>query len=270
MSSSTLSISDSPTPGEILIHCKLCNGLYPIPDFRHSSVADILMDYYENSRTCPACAAKLAEQTARAAAEAARAANADLLPDLLAEAGIPSKYSHDRSSDSLFSAPPVRFLAEYIWRNRNRNLLISGITGSGKSTSAGFVASRLLAEGAKLRYSSLRSLLADWRDAKTSKSPYASERLLKSITALDYFIIDEVVGKNTVTDSGQELLFALLEAVASGQSRARIWLLGNFYRGSIEALFSDPDPVRRRLQENFLCVYADRSASTVTPLSVWN
>ena len=80
-------------------------------------------------------------------------------------------------------------------------------------------------------------------------------------------IVDEVVGKAHVTDSGQELLFELLESVNSGTCRAKIWLLGNFYAGSIEEIFSDPDPVRRRLAENFHCALLLRGEAR--PLEVF-
>ena len=93
--------------------------------------------------------------------------------------------------------------------------------------------------------------------------------MLHSIFSRDLFIIDEVVGKARISESGQELLFEILESVNSGACRSKIWLLGNFYEGSIEDIFSDPEPVRRRLQENFSCAFIDRKKQTITPLTVW-
>ena len=82
-------------------------------------------------------------------------------------------------------------------------------------------------------------------------------------------IIDEVVGKAKVSDSGQELLFDLLEAVNNGECRSRIWLLGNFYTGSIEEIFSDPEPIRRRLAENFECIRLVPEEQKVVKIPVW-
>ena len=142
-------------------------------------------------------------------------------------------------------------------------------TGSGKSTSACFIAAELIRNEYKVCYTTLRKLLSDWRAAKTSDRDYAVENMLRNIFRKDYFIIDEVVGKARVSESGQELLFEILESVNSGACRAKIWLLGNFYTGSIEELFSDPEPVRRRIQENFSCAVLDRARQTVTPITVW-
>ena len=67
----------------------------------------------------------------------------------------------------------------------------------------------------------------------------------------------------------REIVGEILEGVNSGECRSRIWILGNFYAGSIEETFSDPDPVRRRLQENFSCVLLDKANQNVKPLTVW-
>ena len=161
------------------------------------------------------------------------------------------------------------FVASWLWLNRNSNILLSGETGCGKSTSACFVAAKLLLEEKKIRYTSLRRLLADWRHAKTSDQSYAAEKMLSELFRQDILIIDEIIGKARVSLSGEELLFEILESINSGSCRAKVWLLGNFYSGSIEDTFSDPAPVRRRLQENFICARCDKNTETVERLTVW-
>ena len=39
---------------------------------------------------------------------------------------------------------PVQFVAKWLWENRDTNLLLSGTTGTGKSTSAGVVVRELI------------------------------------------------------------------------------------------------------------------------------
>ena len=57
-----------------------------------------------------------------------REANIDTL---LEKAGVRPKYR--------LVAPPVRYVAEWIWAHRDHNILLSGETGTGKSTSCGVV-----------------------------------------------------------------------------------------------------------------------------------
>ncbi|MBE6368913.1 MAG: ATP-binding protein [Lentisphaerae bacterium] len=255
--------------GMCRIDCQDCGQLYEVPDWRQDAFAEVLQACYEKHRLCPECDAKRAAAEAEAKAAAQRADWQRRLPEIISKAGIPEKYSHDRETGELFTKPPVRFLAVWVWEHRNANLLLSGPTGCGKSTAACFVAAKMLASGLKVQYTSLRRLLADWREAKRSDSAYADEKLLARIYSQDVFIIDEVASKAHITESGQDLLWDILEAVNNGECRTKVWLLGNFYAGSIEDIFRDPEPVRRRLQENFICVRADRENQQTIPVPVW-
>ena len=264
-----MQIKESSNPDKILIDCPICNSFFEFDDFRESDLRETIISVLESSRECPDCAEKKRQLQQEQEAEARRKAKDAILPELLIQAGIEKNYSHDRDTGELFKEPPCRYLAEWIYKNRNRNLLISGLTGCGKSTSSSFIATMLIRDGKSVVYTTLRKLLADWRAVKTSEKNYAAEKMLKNIFSNDLFIVDELVGKAKISESGQELLFELLEAVNSGACTAKIWLLGNFYEGSIEVIFSDSEPVRRRLQENFLCIYADKAMQTLTPLKVW-
>lgn len=170
---------------------------------------------------------------------------ARLLAENVEKAGIPIGYRLD--------APPVRSVAEWLWCRREKSILLSGMTGTGKSTSACFVAIRLIERGVRVRYSSLRKLLSEWRDAKTGDAA-AVDRFLARLASLDLLIIDEVVNKASISMSGQELLFELIDGVYCRERKCRIWLLGNFFTGAIAAIFEDPEPVKRRLRESFQCV----------------
>ena len=262
-------IQESTTPGKILIDCPVCQKFYEEKDFRSDQFADVVQICLETTRICPEC--QVAQEKSREDLAAAAVAKQmkEQLPKLCEASGLPRNYIHNKVTGELFTAPIVREVAEFLWRNRSFNLLLSGVTGSGKSTSAAFVAMQLIAQGKAVTYTTLGNLLAKWRDARKNDRRSTDTQLLHEIFFdQQIFIIDEVVGKAKVSESGQELLFDILEAVNSGECRSKIWLLGNFYQGSIEAIFADPEPVRRRLQENFLCSRITEKR-TIERLTVW-
>lgn len=150
-------------------------------------------------------------------------------------------------------SPPIRTIAEWVWRHRAQSILLSGTTGTGKSTSACFVGLKLIGECRKVKYTTLRQLLAEWKEVKTSDKRWAVDKFLGAISALDVLIIDEVIAKSVVSPSGQELLFELVDGVYSKQRKTRIWLLGNFYSGSLAEMFVDPEPLLRRIKYSFAC-----------------
>ena len=149
---------------------------------------------------------------------------------------------------------PVRPVAVWIWENRDRNLLLKGPTGAGKTTSAVFVAEQYARRRALIRYTTLRELIVRWVELKKDDKPaMATDRFLREIGGLDVLIIDEAVNKCVVSLAGQEILFELIDGVYSGRTSVRLWILGNFEAGSIENIFADSAPVYRRIRESFLC-----------------
>lgn len=264
-----MQIQESPTPGKILVDCPVCGKFYEENDFRKDPFAEAVRICLESSRICPDCRNAEAKAKEELAAAAISERRREQMPDLCEAAGLPRNYTHHRETGELFTVPLIREVAEFLWRNRSFNILLSGATGTGKSTSAAFVGMQLIAQGRSICYTSLGNLLAKWREARKNDKKNTDTQLLHEIFyGPQIFIIDEVVGKAKVSESGQELLFDILEAVNSGECRSKIWLLGNFYQGSIESIFADPEPVRRRLQENFLCMRITESG-TLERLTVW-
>lgn len=261
--------------GTIQIDCSECGQFFEMEDFRGSDYEEIWLLALEKCRWCPECREVIIEKETREKAELAeKLRRTEFHAELdkhREEMNLPRHYVFDRQTGKLFTEPPVRFVAEWLWHQRQGNVLLSGITGTGKSTSACYVALKLAEElMLQVRYYSLGNLLSLWRSARKSDDPEADLKFLRKLTSKsDLIIIDEVVGKARISESGQELLFDILESVNNGECRSRIWLLGNFYAGSIEAIFADAEPVRRRLHENFHCVRIDGENKKIVKLEVY-
>lgn len=246
--------------GSVWLECSRCGEMFPAwgPD----DDADIMAMYYgaDDRRHCLSCQAAINR--------AIREYELQLkLPKMAAEAGIPELYRVDRETGLPMTAPTVPRVAAFFEQNRWKNLLVSGPTGVGKSTSACWEAMKLIAEGKRAQYVKLRKLLSDWRDVRTSSTSYACGRFFQEIGKLDLMILDEVADKVKMTETGQELMFELLDMIADGEIRTKMWILGNFRAGVLRELFGDADPVYRRIQENFICVGIDRQ--TIERIEVW-
>lgn len=172
------------------------------------------------------------------------------LYELAESAGVKPKYN--------LSAPPVRYVAAWLWKNQFANILLSGETGTGKSTSIGTVARNLLKAGKTVRVMYFAGLLDEWRNARCdTDNPSSVRDFMDALERPDYLILDELADKTVNTESTRECMFRLLEDVANGACHARVWLLGNFYRGSVAEIFGDEAPAVRRIKENFTCARID-------------
>lgn len=192
----------------------------------------------------------------------------EFLPRLIDTAGIPAGYLADRNTGKKMQSAPVPYVFDWVWEHRERNILLTGNTGTGKSTSACFAAVKLIEDRKKVRYVKLRALLSEWREAKTADSRFADEAFFRTISELDLLILDEVIDKAKTTESGQEMMFELLDRIADGELKTKLWMLGNFRPGSVIELFGDDAPVRRRIEENFVC--AGIGKNKVEVFHVWN
>ena len=194
---------------------------------------------------CPACEKireREREQEETAAIQNERAQNIDAELD---EAGVPESYR--------VATPPCPDVASFLKRHIGQNVLFSSPSGTGKSTSAGYLTRLMLHDGKRVRYTTLADLLDQWREARCGDSPMSVKTFLSYIEWNDMLIIDEAADKTVSTDSAKECMFRLLEDVSNGNCRARLWMLGNYYRGAIEDVFGNGEAARRRLNEKFYC-----------------
>lgn len=172
---------------------------------------------------------------------------ADVAEMRMENSGIPNNFRN-------MEKPYVRHAAVWIYQNRENNLLIGGESGTGKTSSVCYVAKFLLNEGKYVKYYTRRKLTSEYISSKCDSNVNNGEIFLCQLGKNDVVIIDELVGKKgtgAMTPTEQELYFALFDGVYSGEFGCKLWVCGNFYDGAIKALFDDPDPVKRRLNQKF-------------------
>jgi len=208
---------------------------------------------------CSTCFEARRQEEEEAEAREIEKEEAEWLDTLVAQAGVRPEYAVRK--------PYVPYVADWLHKHRTENVLLSGETGTGKSTSAGFVIRSLLKANATVHVYYMAELLDRWREVRcTNDNPNSIRALFAEIESNDFLIIDECAGKTVNSDSTREFMFRLLEDVASGACHAVVWLLGNFYTGSVAATFGDEAPAMRRIQENFVCGRISAADGKVIPI----
>lgn len=261
------SVETKPT---VDIRCPECGRVYQVDAVQidDPELNERILELYR-SVSCEECNAKRKAAEHLELERQAKQVLSHEFPRKLKESGLRDCYIRERDCDRFLPEPPVPWAAAFVWEHRREHLLLSGETGTGKSTSASLALLHLLYDGIRVHYIMLSELLRLWRAARMSDRGGEDGRLLDWIFGHAVFCIDEVAGKAKVTESGMELLYEILELANQKRKGTRIWLLGNFYVGSIEDMFQDPEPVRRRLSERFTCVLLDRQTKSVRPLKVY-
>ena len=243
--------------GTVWLDCSRCGKMFPAFE-QDNEFAETIENIYANDdfRHCPECAENFDAALSRQKQEEKHQKILANISKIAAASGVPDLYRLHRETGKPLTAPLVPRVVKWLWEHRKGNLLVSGTTGVGKSTSACFVAVKMLEYGQKVRYVKRRKFLAEWREARTSDEPFADERFFNKVLKLHLLILDEM-DKCNVTDSGQEMMYELLDMIADGEIKTRLWMLGNFREGTLKKVFGDTDPVYRRIEENFACVGID-------------
>lgn len=238
--------------GKLQVECKECGKTFIIDDFRNADTMEMADAILESGLTCSGC------ENARIEAERKEEFYNSFsmhIEDACIPRSLVCKREDSPYDANFIGKPIVRGGAEFFWKFRKNHILLSGNTGVGKSTSACFVAIKAYLEKAyRVTYTTFAELSAEWRTAKKSDRPNADRAMLHQyLRTNDLVIIDEVIGNNRITEAGSELLFEIIDSCYNGRSKARVWLLGNFYVGSLKEVFAEPDAVIRRLDEAFVC-----------------
>jgi len=243
-----MSIQEIKDNGTAILICPKCNKEF-VMDYTESddpALAEIERSAFENM-PCEDCIRKSNEQI-QARENAERSAELEhSLDERLAKTGIPPRFR-------ILDKPYIRHTAEWLYRNKEHSILVSGETGTGKTSSAGFIVRLMMKQRhMSVRYCTRQTLFADYVRAKTTDGDNEA-KFLQRLNKLDLLIIDELVGKKgdeKLSPSAQELFFNIIDGVYSWERATKVWILGNFYRGAIENLVDDPKPLIRRLNDSF-------------------
>lgn len=171
---------------------------------------------------------------------------------LLEEAGIPRNMRG-------ISKPPNRNMANFFWKNQDKNILIIGNTGVGKTTSACACLERMrIMKDIPIKYVNLSSLVMKMNAVSRFGSKETPLAFMDNLDAFHVVCIDEAFEKTRQTDMTSEILYMLIDSATSGAYRFKLWLLGNLKRNSIQNMFGDYEPVMRRFEQFFVCCSLDQ------------
>lgn len=237
-----------------IIHakCPNCGNAFTIPMQNLDSNLLIIMQQVAETMHCDTCNFKRIGAIERDERQMARERRVDAV---LANSVLPTRFIGMKE-------PYVPYVADWIWENRNQNLWISGESGTGKTSSACFIAEQMIRnELTKVRYyDTFDTLKAEYVAAKTGNSQSAHAReaqfwhRLRTVT--DLLIIDEQIGQGDyvkLTASGTELFFQLINGVYDCTHRGRVWILGNFFHGALEEMIgTKAEPIKRRIKDSFV------------------
>lgn len=195
--------------------------------------------------TCDGCAERMrADERAREREERRRERLARI-DELMEAAGIQPRFRRLSAEDA---APEVGE-----WILQGGNVMLSGESGSGKTTTVCRCLRRLIADGESVRYYPRFSVLAaEFAAMKKSDADDAPLRFVRKLNEYDVVAIDEMFDKAAITPMSRELVFVLLDGAYSEELSCRLWLVGNIVKGAID-LFGDGVVLRRRLRESFRC-----------------
>lgn len=239
---------------QTVMRCPVCEKEFTYP-FSRDEIEDKMFGTFWRSllerQECDDCVA--VSEAKQLAIDKKEAEDQHLLnlPSLYSEANLPPRLIFDKGDI------PVRTVANWIWQRKDKNILLSGITGVGKSTSAVSCLARIIKYMHKrVYYTDFQALLTKWRMAKMGdvKRNYDPVDAFKNLySSYDVLCIDELCGKGRMSEAGEELLYDFLNGVNNGTFKARLWLLGNMRGKTLQTMFNDYEAVKRRLAESFVC-----------------
>lgn len=248
--------------GKALVSCVDCKKEMEIAySEKDNGLFKNYMDFvYANTR-CDECDKIFNEQKKKEREEQRKRELLETLPERLKNAQIPNFVIKK-------DEPPKPIITDFFKTKIKTNLLISGETGTGKTTSACFALKDLLKNDYESIFYITRSqLLNKFVEIKTSPQKDVTS-YMNRLLSYDNLIIDELVGRAgdvEIAPASQEFLFDIIDNVYNLNANCTLWILGNFYKGSISGLFSNPKPLIRRLSEAFesYIIYEDQTIKNI-------
>lgn len=242
----TISLDKKDDRLAITIRCRCCGEL-----FETSSTLAIVQDdelwpvfsrWYEDM-VCDRCAEKAAERRRMEEEDNRRREIIATISRRLEETGIPPRFRSIPASDEEGEIEK--------WLARGGNVVLTGDTGTYKTSSVCQRLCRLVSRGVSVRYyTRLADLAAEFQSMKRMDGGDNPERMRSRLNRHAVVCVDEIYDKSGITKMVQEMFFWLLDSEYNGQLTCRLWLVGNVPSKCIDD-FGDGPVIRRRLADCF-------------------
>ncbi len=147
-------------------------------------------------------------------------------------------------------------IANWIQKNKHEHLLLTGITGTGKTTSVCINATRLLKQGVKIKFYSAREFFAEYSRSKSFD--YDPNGFFRKVFKNNILILDEF-DKVKVSETIEEAIFEIFNKCYE-DGRCKVWIAGNISNKRFAEMISTPmtlSTIQRRIKETFKTLPAE-------------
>jgi DNA replication protein DnaC len=132
-------------------------------------------------------------------------------------------------------------LANFVYQNKDKNLFLSGMYGTGKSRSLAINLVKLITknEQARVKYFRFTELAMQYASICREDIGQASN-FIKQLLNYDIVVIDDLA-KKRITDNAGEFMYDIFDNLYCGKAKCKLWVSSNINWRKLANLFENKD-----------------------------
>ena len=132
-------------------------------------------------------------------------------------------------------------LANFVYQNKDKNLFLSGIYGTGKSRSLAINLVKLITQNelARVKYFRFTELAMQYASICKEDIGQAS-KFIKDLLNYDIIVIDDLA-KKRITDNAGEFMYDIFDNLYCGKAKCKLWVSSNINWRKLANLFENKD-----------------------------